>query len=66
MQLKDLQLKRALRTAQLVLLLNAVGLTKGYAETIGDLVYSLDKNTLTAAVIKHKDQWNATGTLTIP
>ena len=66
MQTKDLQWKRALRSVLLILLLSAVGMTKSYAVTIGDLNYSLDNNTLTATVTGHKDGKNATGNLTIP
>ena len=65
MQLKDLQLKRALRTALLVLLLS-VGIDKMYAVTIGDLNYSLNKYSLEATVEGHKDGTSATGTLVIP
>ena len=65
MQLKDLQFKRALRTALLVLLLSA-GIEKMYAVTIGDLNYSLNKNSLEATVTGHKDGTSATGTLVIP
>lgn len=66
MQIKDLQLKRALRAVLFFLLLGAVEMTKGYAETIGDLNYSLDRTTLTATVTGHKDGTSATGSLVIP
>ncbi len=70
MQVKDLQRKRALRTALLVLLLSVVGMGKMYADwshvTIGDLLYKLNHNTLTAIVEGHIDGTNATGSLVIP
>ena len=66
MKTSNLHEKRALRTALLVLLLSLVGMTKLYAQIIGDLRYSLDKNTLTATVTGHKDGTNATGNLIIP
>ena len=66
MQVKDLQLKRALRNVLFVLLLNMVGVETVYAVTIGDLTYSLNNNTLEATVTGHKDGTNATGLLTIP
>ena len=66
MKTGNLHEKRVLRTALFVLLLSAVGMTKIYAQVIGDLWYSLDNNTLTATVRGHKDGINATGNLTIP
>lgn len=66
MKTSNLQGKRVLRTALLVLLLSVVGMTNTYAQVIGDLWYSLDNNTLTATVRGHKDGINATGSLTIP
>ena len=64
MKTGNLHEKRVLRTALFVLLLSAVGMTKIYAQVIGDLWYSLDNNTLTATVRGHKDGINATGNLT--
>ena len=72
MQIKDLRLKKVWRSVLLVLLLNVAGMGKIYAEVIGDLVYSLNKNTLTATVIRHVNSQPdiganyATGILTIP
>ena len=70
MQVKDLRLKRALRAALLVLLLNVVGMGKMYADyynvIIGVLRYDLNDNTLTATVKGHKNGLSATGSLIIP
>lgn len=68
MHLKTLQLKRALHRLLLVIMLSAMEVTEVFAAlaTIGDLTYSLDFNTLTATVTRHKDGSDATGTLTIP
>ncbi|MBQ6728591.1 MAG: leucine-rich repeat domain-containing protein [Bacteroidales bacterium] len=63
-----LQSKRALRTALLILLLSAVGMTKTYAQsfTIGDLNYSVNDDGVSVTVTSHVDGQSATGTLTIP
>ena len=67
MQTKFLhKMKRVLCTTLLFLLLCAVGMAKAYAQTIGDLIYSLDNDNLTATVTGHVDGTAATGTLTIP
>jgi hypothetical protein len=66
MQTKDLQLKRALRAALIVLLLGVVGMVKVYAEVIGNIVYYLNSNTMTAFVMGHKNGQNAVGSLNIP
>lgn len=69
MKIKDLQLKRALQSVLLVLLLSA-GMTNVYADhysvTIGDLRYNLYDNILTAEVRGHVDGTAATGSLVIP
>ena len=68
MQLKFLQMKRALRVVLLVLLINVVGMGEMYAQgqnvTIGDLKYWLFGST--ARVIGHIDGESATGSLVIP
>lgn len=63
-----LQSKRALRTALLIMLLSAVGMTKTYAQsfTIGDLNYSVNDDGVSVTVTSHVDGQSATGTLTIP
>lgn len=70
MKTDSLQMKRALRTALLVLLLNVVGMAKTYAQTtftVGDLTYSVNNNEGTSVTVTgHVDGTAATGTLTIP
>lgn len=70
MQNKTLQMKRAMRTALLVLLLSVAGMGKMVAQefTVGDLNYSLitDGTTITARVIGHVDGTSASGILDIP
>jgi hypothetical protein len=68
MKIKDLQLKKALRTALLVLLLNAMGLMKGYAQnfTEGNLNYSVNEDGVSVTVTGHVDGTSATGSLVIP
>lgn len=78
MQNKTLQMKRALRTALLVLLLSVAGMGKGYAgiiDTIGNIVYQFAgpnpaspyKYPYNAAVvIGHRFGIEATGELVIP
>lgn len=66
MQVKDLQLKRLLRAALLVLLLSVVGKTNAIAQdfTVGNLNYTLNGNG--ATVTGHVDGLYATGLLVIP
>ena len=64
-------MKWAVRTALLVLLLSAAGMTNAYAQNrysvrIGDLNYSLDDATSLAEVVGHKDGYQASGALVIP
>ena len=61
-------MKRALRTALLVLLLSAMGMGKMYAQsfTVGDLNYIVNDDGVSVTVTGHVDGQNATGTLTIP
>ena len=72
MRMKFLPLKRVVRTALLVLLLSAVGLTNAMAQdftfTVGDLNYTVDYyyDEASVAVIGHVDGQNATGELVIP
>ena len=68
MQNKTLQMKRALRTAMLILLLSAMGMGKGYAQdfTVGDLNYSINTDETTVTVTGHVDGTEATGSLVIP
>ena len=68
MQIKDLRPKRALCTALLVLLLNSVGMTKGYADTftIGNLNYSVNSDSTSVTLTGHVDGTAATGELIIP
>ena len=66
MKSRFLHMKRASRCVLFVLLLSAMELQKGYAETIGNLNYDLDRNALTATVTGHKNGQNATGSLVIP
>lgn len=71
MKIKELQLKRALRSVLLFLLLSVAGMTNALADywmgevQIGDLIYHLDDETLTASVIRHVDGISATGSLVI-
>ena len=78
MKTDSLQLKRALRTALLVLLLSAAWMGKGYAQivcTIGDIRYAFASPSSSAPykypynaaiVLGHKDGTEATGSLNIP
>ena len=68
MQVKDLRLKKALRTALLVLLLSAVGMGKMYAQsfTVGDLNYQVNNDGVSVTVTGHVNGTAATGSLTIP
>lgn len=78
MQTKSLQMKRALRTALLVLLLSVAGMGKGYAgiiDTIGNIVYEFVGPSpaspcpypYNAAIVRgHKFGTDATGSLVIP
>ena len=66
-----LQMKWAVRAALLALLLSAMGMTNGYAQSrynlrIGDFDWALDDDTHQATVIGHKDNYQATGALNIP
>lgn len=66
---KTKQLKRAMRTALLVLLLSAVGKGKGYAQTsfmVDNLTYSINYGGTSVTVTGHVDGTSATGTLDIP
>ena len=68
MKAKDLRLKRALRTALLVLLLSAAGMGKMYAQsfTVGDLNYQVNNDGVSVTVTGHVDGQTATGSLVIP
>ena len=68
MQIKSLQLKRALRSVLLVLLLNAVGMGKMYAQsfTVGDLNYQVNNDGVSVTVTGHVEGQSATGSLVIP
>ncbi|MBR3493226.1 MAG: leucine-rich repeat protein [Bacteroidales bacterium] len=68
MSIKFLPLKRAVRTALLVLLLNVVGLTNAMAQsfTVGNLNYSVNDGGTTVTVTGHVDGTSATGSLVIP
>ena len=68
MQVKDLQRKRALRTALLVLLLCMAGMGKMYAQdfTVGELNYQVNNDGVSVTVTGHVNGTAATGSLTIP
>ena len=70
MKKTTLFLKGRWRAALLVLLLSAVGMTKGYADfydvTIGVLLYDLNTTSQTASVCGHVNGTSATGELVIP
>ena len=68
MSIKFLPLKRAVRTALLVLLLNVVGLTNAMAQsfTVGNLNYSVNDDGVSVTLTGHVDGTSATGTLVIP
>ena len=67
MQTKILhKMKRVLCATLFFLLLVVAGMAEAYAQTIGDLIYSLDNDNLTATVTGHVDGTAATGTLVIP
>ena len=68
MQVKDLQLKRALHIALLILLMNVVGMGKMYAQsfTVDDLNYQVNNDGISVTVTGHVDGQSATGSLVIP
>ncbi|MBR5720080.1 MAG: leucine-rich repeat domain-containing protein, partial [Bacteroidales bacterium] len=68
MRLNNLQLKRAVSTVLIFVLLNAVGMTKAFAQsfTVGDLNYSVNSGGTTVTVTGHVDGTAATGELVIP
>ena len=68
MKIKDLQLKRALRSVLLVLLLSAAGMGKMYAQefSVGKLRYSINSDGVSVTVTGHVNGQSASGTLTIP
>jgi len=68
MRIKLLPLKRAVRSALFVLLLNVVGLTNAMAQsfTVGDLNYYVNGDGTTVTVTGHVDGTSATGQLAIP
>ncbi len=68
MSIKFLPLKRAVRTALLVLLMSAVGLTNAMAQsfTVGNLNYSVNSDGVSVTLTGHVDGTSATGPLVIP
>lgn len=68
MKIKDLQLKRALRSVLLILLLNAAGMGKMYAQnfTEGNLRYSINDDGTTVTVRGLAQGVSASGSLVIP
>ncbi len=68
MSIKFLPLKRAVRTALLVLLLNVVGLTNAMAQsfTVGNLNYSVNSDGVSVTLTGHVDGSSASGPLVIP
>ena len=68
MSIKFLPLKRAVRTALLVLLLNVVGLTNAMAQsfTVGNLNYFVNDDGVSVTLTGHVDGTSATGPLVIP
>ena len=66
--MNDLQLKRVLRSVLLVLLLNAAGMGKMYAQsfTVGDLNYWVNDDGVSVTVTGHINGTSATGSLVIP
>jgi len=68
MQTKTLQMKRALHTALLVLLLSALGMGKLSAQdfTVGDLNYTINDDGTSVTVIGHAYGMWASGELVIP
>ena len=68
MKRKTLQMKRALRSVLLVLLLSAAGMGKMYAQsfTVGDLNYQVNNDGVSVTVTGHVEGQSATGSLVIP
>ena len=68
MSIKFLPLKRAVRTALLVLLMSAVGLTNAMAQsfTVGNLNYSVNSDGVSVTLTGHVDGYSASGPLVIP
>ncbi len=68
MKLYTLRLKRTVSVALVVLLLNAVGLTKAFTQsfTVGDLNYSFNSDGVSVTMTDHVDGTAATGELVIP
>ncbi len=68
MRLDNLQLKRAVSTVLIFVLLSAAGMTKAFAQsfTVGDLNYSVNSGGTTVTVTGHVDGTAATGELVIP
>ena len=63
MQVKDLQLKRALHIALLILLMNVVGMGKMYAQsfTVDDLNYQVNNDGISVTVTGHVDGQSQAG-----